>query len=238
MRCALNGNSKCTSINFINQMTFPITTTTARIDACSSCSERRNRIMKLLGITKASDEPITYARLLDVLGLDDALWCCRAEPDLAPLWRRYAVWCARQVQHLMTDPRSIAALDVAERHAAGQASDEELASACASANAWDSAWASTWKSANASAWDSAWASNSAWACTWKSAWKSARHSAWASASACASAWDSARASASAWDNALDNAWASARAAQTQAAAFRQLVTTGNLPPVEVQEADR
>ena len=43
--------------------------------------------------------------------------------------RRYAVWCARQVQHLMTDPRSIAALDVAERRADGRATCDELSDA-------------------------------------------------------------------------------------------------------------
>jgi len=43
--------------------------------------------------------------------------------------RLFAVWCARQVQHLMTDPRSISALDVAESHANGQATNEELAAA-------------------------------------------------------------------------------------------------------------
>ena len=47
--------------------------------------------------------------------------------------RLFAVWSARQVQHLMKDHRSIAALDVAERHASGQATDEELAAA------WDAA---------------------------------------------------------------------------------------------------
>ena len=130
-------------------MTFPIaTTTTARIDACNPCSERRNRAMQLLGITEASDKPITYAHLLDVLGLDDALWCCRAEPDLAPLWRRYAVWCAQQVQHLMIDSRSVVALDVAERHAAGQASDEELRAARSAA---ESAARSAARSAQAAA---------------------------------------------------------------------------------------
>lgn len=51
--------------------------------------------------------------------------------------RRFAVWSARQVQHLMTDPRSIAALDVAERHAEGSATDEELAAAYAAA--WEAA---------------------------------------------------------------------------------------------------
>ena len=117
---------------------YSLTTTTARIDACNPCYLRWQRAAKLLNITEPSDEPITYAQLLNVLGLDDALWCCRAEPDLAPIWRRYAVWCARQVQHLMTDQRSLDTLDVAERHARGAATDEELAAAWDAA---DAAWA-------------------------------------------------------------------------------------------------
>ena len=49
--------------------------------------------------------------------------------------RLFAVRYARRVQHLMTDPRSIAALDVAERHAKGKATDEELAAAAAAVDA-------------------------------------------------------------------------------------------------------
>lgn len=49
--------------------------------------------------------------------------------------RLFAVFCARQVQHLMTDPRSIEAIDVAEKHAQGKASDNELARARAAADA-------------------------------------------------------------------------------------------------------
>lgn len=47
--------------------------------------------------------------------------------------RLYAVWCARQVQHLMTDQRSINALDVADNYARGKATSEELAAARAAA---------------------------------------------------------------------------------------------------------
>lgn len=47
--------------------------------------------------------------------------------------RLFAVRCARRVQHLMQDPRSVAALDVAERYALGQATDAELKEARAEA---------------------------------------------------------------------------------------------------------
>ena len=53
--------------------------------------------------------------------------------------RLIAVKCARQVQHLMTDQRSLNALDVAERFTNGEATQEELAAARAAAG--DAAWA-------------------------------------------------------------------------------------------------
>ncbi len=56
--------------------------------------------------------------------------------------RLFAVFAARQVQHLMTDSRSIAAIDVAERFANGEASVEELETANAAARAAASAAAS------------------------------------------------------------------------------------------------
>ena len=43
--------------------------------------------------------------------------------------RLFAVYCARSAQHLMTDQRSIDAVDVAERYAHGHATDAELAAA-------------------------------------------------------------------------------------------------------------
>lgn len=111
-----------------------IATTLNRIRAHSPCEEGWRKLLGGLGKTKADDEPLPYARILEINGLDDVLWCCRAEPQYAREWRLFAVWCARPVQHLMTDPRSIAALDVAERYAHGQATDAELAAA------WDAAW--------------------------------------------------------------------------------------------------
>jgi len=60
--------------------------------------------------------------------------------------RLFAVWCARQVQHLMSDPRSVDAIDVAERYADGKATDDELAAAK------EAAWAAAKDAASAAAW--------------------------------------------------------------------------------------
>ena len=72
--------------------------------------------------------------------------------------RLFAVRCARGVQHLMTDPRSIAALDVAERHAKGEATDKELAAAWAAARAAaKAAEEDAEDAARVAAWAAAWA---------------------------------------------------------------------------------
>lgn len=149
-------------------MTMAITTTLNRIRAHSPCQEGWEKLLKGLGKAKADDEPLPYSTIAKINGLDDALWCCRAEPEQWKTWRLFAVWCGRQVQHLMTDQRSIAALDVAERHANGLATDEELAAA--------------WDAARVAARDAAWA-----------AWDAARVAAWAAAraAACEAAWDAA-----------------------------------------------
>lgn len=67
--------------------------------------------------------------MLDSNGLEDALWCLRAVTGYEREIRLYAVWCARQCQGQIQDPRSLAALDVAERFANGEATDAELAAA-------------------------------------------------------------------------------------------------------------
>jgi len=116
-----------------------LTTTTRRLMAHDPCEIGIAKLAAHLGTTEPDDQPIGYDVLLDALGIRDALWCCRAEPQHNHIWRRYAVWCARQVQHLMTDERSLSALDMVERHANGEATDEQLAAAWESARAADTA---------------------------------------------------------------------------------------------------
>ena len=124
------------------------------------CADGWKKLLTHLGKTTADDEPLDLLTILDSNGLDDALWCLRAMPEHDKHWRLYAVWCARQVQHLMTDERSIAALDVAERHAHGRATDTELYAAEAAAGDATGAWAA-WDAARDAAGDAAWAARDA-----------------------------------------------------------------------------
>jgi hypothetical protein len=106
-----------------------ITTTLNRIREHSPCAGGWRKLLAHLGKNKPDDEPLPYAVILASNGLDDALWCCRAEPQYAREWRLYAVWCARRVQNPRTALHSINAVDVAERHALGLATDGQLAEA-------------------------------------------------------------------------------------------------------------
>ena len=128
-------------------------TTLNRIRDASPCADGWKKLLDALGKTQADDEPLSLVTILGINGLDNAIWALRCVDDQAQV-RRYAVWCARQVQHLMTDPRSLAALDVAERHADGQATDEELAAAWAAASAASDASRAARDAAGA-AWDAA-----------------------------------------------------------------------------------
>jgi len=182
---------------------FPLTTTLNRIQACNPRCARWQEGLQLAGKIEPDDEPISYGKILDAVDLYDTLWCCRAEPNHAGLWRRFAVWCAREVQHLMTEQKSIEALDVAERHANGEATDSELVAAQAAARAAHKAACAAWVAGPPVAARAAWA---ALAASRAAAWQAAWEAAWA-------------------------AWASGAVAQaSQDAAFRQLVTTGTLPP--------
>ena len=60
---------------------MPITTTLDRIREHSPCAAGWSKLLKHLGKTQADDEPLPFSVILDSNGLDDALWCCRAEPQ-------------------------------------------------------------------------------------------------------------------------------------------------------------
>ena len=128
-------------------------TTLNEIRAHSPCADGWRKLLTHLGKSAADDELLPIATVLDSNGIDDALWCLRAVAGHDRELRLYAVWCAQQVAHMMTDQRSIGALEVAERYANGQASEEELVAAGAAA--WAAAWDAAGAAARAVAWDAA-----------------------------------------------------------------------------------
>ena len=120
---------------------------------------------------------------------------CRA--NATALLRIFAVRCAEEALSRLAkpDPRSLAACEVASRHALGQATDRELAAAWTAA--WAAAWTAAWTAAGdaaraaagaaagAAAWDAA--RDAAGDAAWAAAWDAARDAAWAAAGA--AAWD-------------------------------------------------
>lgn len=127
--------------------------------------------------------------ILDAIGLADALWATLRVQGYDRDLRLFAVWCARQVQHLSTGPEVQTCLDTAERFAEGAATAEELTAARDAAR--DAAWDAAGDAAGDAAWAAAWAARDA---AWDAA-RAARDAAGAATWAAAgdAAWDAARA---------------------------------------------
>ena len=124
-------------------------TTLNQIRAKSPCTDGWAKLLKHLNKTAADDEPLEMLTVLESNGFDDALWCLRAVEGYDKEKRLLAVAFAREVQHLMTDPRCLVALDVAERFANGEATKEELELAKSDAQSADAAAAAAWAAAYA-----------------------------------------------------------------------------------------
>ncbi len=163
-------------------------TTLNKIRSYSPCNPGWKKLLANLGKTKADDEELLITTVLESNGIDDALWCLRAVEGHEREMRLFAVECARSVQYLMTDPRSINAIDVAERFANNLATEDEL----------NAAWAAA-RDASASI---------AAAAAGTAAWAAACGAAWAAADPTDVAWDAAGDAADptdiAWDAAGDD----------------------------------
>ena len=167
------------------------------------CTGGWKKLLRSLGKTTADDDALPLLAVLNSNGLDDALWCLRAVDGHEKEIRLFAVWCARQVQHLVTDPRSIDALDVAEQFAHGKATQAELDAAR------DSAWAASLAASSDAA---------------RTAASAAARAAARTASGAASAWYAASAAAS--SAARDAAWTAAHdaARDAQEAKLREILS--------------
>ena len=145
-------------------MNYPMTVTLPALRKKGACFAGYNKVVRTLqGVEFSSEdeeretyirfahkEPVMLEAILANNGLDDALWALRCVPEVDRDARLFAVWCARQVQHLMTDPRSLNALDVAEAFANGNATEAERDAVGDAARA--AAWDAVGAAARAAAW--------------------------------------------------------------------------------------
>jgi hypothetical protein len=149
-------------------MNYPITVTLSDLRKKGAYFESYNKVVRSLqGLPFTCKDSIRksyirYAHKGDILlssivhsnCLDNALWALRCIPGIERDARLFAVWCARRVQHLMTSPHSLIALDIATLYANGRATDMDLtdawvaardaARAAQNADEWDASRAAVW----------------------------------------------------------------------------------------------
>lgn len=150
-----------------------IHTTFRKLHEAGACTERYRFLAKALGGIKTygKDTPITLLQILDINGLDDALWALRACDDAEKFSRLLACDYVERVLHIFEakypdDDRPREAIAVSRRYARGEATDAELSAArnAAGAAAGDAAWyaaRNAARSAGAAA-RAAWAAERMW----------------------------------------------------------------------------
>ena len=197
-----------------------ITTTLRQIRQHNPCSEGWRTLLTFLGKTGVDDDPLPLVTILQSNGLDDALWCLRTITGHDKEITRFALACAQEVKHLMTDQRSLDALDTLERHLEIPLSKQELDQVVAASRAAARAVEAAAWAAEAAAEAAAWAAAEA---AVRSAARAVEAAVWSAEAAAGAAW-AAAAEAAAWaaeaaeaavEAGVGAARSAARARQTQ-----------------------
>jgi hypothetical protein len=128
------------------------TTTLNKIRSHGPCESGWKKLLLGLGKSGADDEQLTLERILEINGLQDALWALRSVDNIDKPARLFACDCAQRVAHINTDPRLQACIDTSRRFANGEATGGELSAA------WAAAWAAARGAARAAALEAAGAS--------------------------------------------------------------------------------
>ena len=103
-----------------------IATTLKKIQENGHSQELYEKLRSRLGEDFPKDEPLPFAWILGVLGLEDTLWLCHLEPQHDRVWRTFAIWAAKQEQPVMRDRKSEQVIQTAEQYLLGQIDEEAL----------------------------------------------------------------------------------------------------------------
>ena len=154
------------------------------IRAHTPCAPSWKKLLVSLNKTKADDTEVGLEYILDLLGLDDALWALRALPESDDAVRLLVCDLVAPAMKYSDDPRPAEAVRIAREYASGNASLGELDTARYAARA--SARYAAWATARYVAWAAAGAAAGAGAPAWAAVWASAQWAGWAVAGAEAS----------------------------------------------------
>lgn len=153
-------------------------TTLKQLREAGACTKRYAFLRKILGKNYGDNTPVALVKILEINGLDDALWVPESAISgdyILVRYRLFAVACCQDILHLMQDNKSRDAVKIAHLYAHGEASHEELTAAWTAAwTVWaaykDAAWAAG-NAAGAAAWEAAKSASgaAAWAATWAAA---------------------------------------------------------------------
>lgn len=164
-------------------------TTLNKLKKAGACRERYTHLAKALGRKFSRDAELPIERILEINGLDDALWALsHAVEGGEKICRLFAADCAERVlpnflKVFPNDTRPAEAIAAARAYARGEIGDAALEAARAAAwaaraatgaaagAAGAAAWAASW-AARAAAWDAAGAARAAGAAAWaaRDAW--------------------------------------------------------------------
>lgn len=118
------------------------TTTLAKLHAAGACEPRYRHLCKSLGGVRkyGRNTPITLLQILDICGLDDALWALRACDNAEAFSRETVCRFAERVLPIYeakhpSDDRPRKCIETARRYACGAATSYDLMRARAAADA-------------------------------------------------------------------------------------------------------
>jgi hypothetical protein len=165
-------------------------TTLNKIREHNPCKESWEKLLNSLNKTKADDESIELKYILDLLGIEDAIWALRSIESDKDV-RLFACDCAESGLHIFEerypeDKRPRKSIETSRNYAIGKATIKELNAARVAARtaAWGAVFAAG-AAARDAAWGAAWAArdaarDAAWGAVFaagRAAWFAARDAA-------------------------------------------------------------
>ena len=135
--------------------------TIAELKKIKACPEGLVLLRKNLPYKVKLSTPIPAWEAAQAVPLQEALWVLDNHPGLLFQRRIFSVWCARSVLKYTDDWRVVNCVNVAERYAYGQATENQLKMVA------EEAVRAAKEAVRAAAWAAAWAVEAAWAAAWE-----------------------------------------------------------------------